>query len=61
MPIALLVEIVQALVALAPQIPEVIALGESALGIAQTGTVTPAQEAQIRAQLDQVKALIDAA
>ncbi len=61
MPVALIVEIIQALLALAPQIPEVIALGETAIGIVQTGTVTADQEAAIRAQLDQVKALIDAA
>jgi hypothetical protein len=61
MPIALIVEIINAIVALAPQIPEVIALGESAVNIVQTGAVTPEQEAAIRAQLDEVKALIDAA
>jgi hypothetical protein len=61
MPIALIVEMIQAILALAPSIPEVIALGESAIGIVQTGSVTPEQEASIRAQLDAVKALIDAA
>jgi hypothetical protein len=61
MPIALILEIIQALVSLAPQIPEVIALGESAVGIVQSGAVTPAEEASIRAQLDAVKAVIDAA
>jgi hypothetical protein len=61
MPIALIVEMIQAILALAPSIPEVIALGESAIGIVQTGSVTPDQEASIRSQLDAVKALIDAA
>jgi hypothetical protein len=58
---ALVIEIIQALVALAPQLPEVIALGESAIAIMQTGIVTPAQEALIRGQLDAAKAAIDAA
>ncbi len=57
---SLLVEILQTIVALAPQIPDVIALAESALGIIRTGIVTPEQEADIRAQLDAVKAQIDA-
>jgi hypothetical protein len=61
MPIALILEIIQALGALAPQIPEVISLVSSVTGIVQTGSVTPAQEATIRSQLDAVKALIDAA
>ena len=61
MPIALILEIIQALGALAPQIPEVISLVSSVAGIVQTGLVTPAQEATIRSQLDAVKALIDAA
>jgi hypothetical protein len=34
---------------------------ESATSIAQSGTVTAEEEAAIRAQLDQVKAAIDAA
>ena len=61
MPIALILEIIQALAAFAPQIPEVIGLVESATGILQTGTVTAEQEAAIRTQLDAVKAQIDAA
>jgi hypothetical protein len=61
MPIAIILEVIQALAAFAPQIPEVLSLVESASGIVQTGTVTPEQEAAIRAQLDAVKALIDAA
>jgi hypothetical protein len=59
MPVALVVEIINALIAAAPQLPEVIALGEAAIGIVQTGVVTPEQEASIRTQLDQVKALVD--
>lgn len=61
MPVALLVEIIQALLVLAPQIPEVVALGESAVSIIQAGSVSPEEEAAIRAQLDAVKAAIDAA
>lgn len=60
MPIALILEIVQALVALAPQIPEVVSLGASAVTILQAGAVTPEQEAAVRVQLDAVKAAIDA-
>lgn len=61
MPIALILEIIQALAAFAPQIPQVVSLVESATGILQAGSVTPEQEAAIRAQLDEVKAQIDAA
>jgi len=61
MPIALILEIVQAIAALAPQVPEVLALVTSATAIARTGVVSPAQEASVRAQLDAVKNLIDAA
>jgi hypothetical protein len=61
MPIALILEIIQALAALAPQIPEVVSLVQSASAAISTGTVTAEQEAAIRAQLDAVKALIDAA
>jgi hypothetical protein len=61
MPVALLVEIIQALIVLAPQIPEVVALGESAVSILQAGTVSPDQEAAIRAQLDAIKGQSDAA
>ena len=61
MPIALLIEIIQAMAALAPEVPAVLELGASAVALLQTGTVTPQQEASIRAQLDAVKAAIDAA
>ena len=61
MPVALILEIIQALAALAPQIPEVVALVASVTGIVKTGTVTAADEASIRANLDAVKALVDAA
>lgn len=61
MPVALLIEVIQAIAALAPQIPEVISLVESSTDILNTGTVTAEQEASIRAQLDAVKAQIDAA
>jgi hypothetical protein len=61
MPAELLIAIIQAIVALAPQIPQVLSLGESAVRIASTGTVTLEEEGIIRAQLDAVKLLIDAA
>lgn len=61
MPTALVIEIINAILGLAPQIPGVLALGKSAIGIISSGTVTPEEEVSIRAQLDQVKALIDAA
>ena len=61
MPNALILEIIEALGALAPQVPEVISLVESATTIAQTGAVSAEMETAIRARLDAVKALIDAA
>ena len=60
MPVALLIEIINALLALAPQIPSVLALGESAIKILTSGSVTPEEEAAIRLQLDQTKLQIDA-
>lgn len=59
MPIDLMREIIQALAALAPQIPSVMMLTKAAVSILETGSVTPAEEAAIRDQLDQVKRLID--
>lgn len=61
MPVELIVEILQAIIALAPDIPEVLELGAAAVNILKTGTVTAQQEASIRAQLDAIKAKIDAA
>jgi hypothetical protein len=61
MPLAIVLEIIEALAALAPQIPEVVSLVEAARTIVVAGTVTAGQEAAIRAQLDAVKAAIDAA
>lgn len=61
MPVALIIEIIQAILALAPQVPEVINLGRSAIDIAEAGSVTPEQEAEARSQLAAVRALIDAA
>jgi hypothetical protein len=61
MPIALIIEIIQALASLAPQIPEVVALVDSATSIVSSGAVTPAQEASARAALDAMKVAIDAA
>lgn len=60
MPVALIIEIIQAILALAPQVPEVISLGQSAIDIAKSGSVTPEQEAEARSQLAAVRALIDA-
>ncbi len=61
MPTELLVAMIQAIIALAPDIPEVLEIGASMVNIMKTGTVTVEQEAAIRAQLDAVKAKIDAA
>lgn len=58
--VTLILEVIASLAALAPQIPQIAALVASVTGIVQTGTVTDAQEADIRAQLDAVKALVDA-
>jgi hypothetical protein len=59
MPVALLIEILNGILTLAPQIPEVVSLAQNALAIVKTGSVTAEQEASIRAQLDAVKAQID--
>jgi hypothetical protein len=61
MPLALILEILQAISALTSDLPEVIALVESATGIIKSGVVTDSQEATIRAQLDAAKAAIDVA
>lgn len=58
---AIVVEILNTIMTLAPQIPEIVALSESAVTILQAGTVSPEVEEAIRAQLDAVKAQIDAA
>lgn len=58
---ALLVEAIQALLVLLPQVPEVIALGESVVRIATSGFVSAEEEASIRAQMDAVKTAIDGA
>ena len=61
MPVALIIEIVSALAAFAPEVPAVAGLVENASTILKTGTVTSEQEAAIRDQLDTIKAAIDAA
>lgn len=61
MPIALIIEILQGIMALAPEIPGIFNLAKSGVDIAQAGDVTPEQEAEVRAQLDEVKRQIDAA
>lgn len=58
MPIALLIELIQAFATLAPALA---AAGQEAVQILQSGTATPDQETTIRSQLDAVKAQIDAA
>ena len=61
MPLALILEILQAIQALSVTIPQVSTLAQSGLEIGADGTVTAEHEAAIRAQLDAVKAEIDAA
>lgn len=61
MPIALILEILQAIQAAEFAGPQIVALAQSGIDIVTSGTVTPDQEATIRSQLDAVKALIDAA
>ena len=61
MPIELILEILQAIQALSATAPQVAALAQSAFDIGTSGTVTPEQEAAIRAQLDVAKDQIDAA
>ena len=61
MPINLILEILQAIQALSVTIPQVSALAQRGIDIATSGTITPEQETTIRAQLDAVKAEIDAA
>lgn len=61
MPNELLIEILQAVATLADDAAPIVSLLESAIGILRTGTVSAADEAAIRAQLDSVKAQIDAA
>lgn len=60
MAIALLIEILQALAVLAKEAPQAVVLADSAVTILTLGTVTPEHEASIRAELDRVKAAIDA-
>ena len=57
----ILAEIISAIAALAPQMPEIEALVQTATEVATTGVVTPEIEARVRAQLDAVRAAVDAA
>lgn len=57
----LLLEMIQAVLVFLPQIPAVVALGESIVKIVTLGVVTAAQEKEIRQQLDAVKTAIDGA
>jgi len=61
MPVALILELIQALAALAPQVPAVLDLLTAANAIVTTGAVTPEQEAEARAAIDAAKASIDTA
>ena len=61
MNIPLILEILQAIQALSVTIPQVSALAQSGIAIANRDTITAEQEAWVRAQLDAVKAEIDAA
>jgi hypothetical protein len=65
-PTDLVTEVVEAIVArmtpfgqLIPAVAAVVALGESAIQILQTGICSPEQEAAIRAELDAEKQAID--
>ena len=58
---AILLEIIAALAAFAPNIPEVVKLVETAAAIVQSGTVTPEMEAEVRTQLDAVRDAVNAA
>jgi hypothetical protein len=60
MPLALILEILQAIAALSANLPQVIALVDSATKIISSGVVTDAEESAVRAQLDAVKLQIDA-
>ena len=61
MPIALIIQIIEALAALAPQLPEAVTLVQQGISILNAGSVTPEQEAAARAALDAVRAKVDAA
>lgn len=61
MPTATIIAILQALLALAPQIPEIIQGVETAIGLMQSGTApTAEQQAQIDALLDSAHAALQA-
>jgi hypothetical protein len=62
MPVASLIAIIQALVAFAPQIPEIVNGIETAVRLAQTGVApTPEEQATIDAALDAAHAAVQAA
>jgi len=61
MPAAIAVEVLEALAALAPQLPEISTLVESTKSVLESGTITDAQAAAIRDQLDAVHTAIDTA
>lgn len=56
---AIVIEVLEALMAAIPQIPNLVSAAEDAIGIARTGSVTPEQEAAIRAKLDAIKQQVD--
>jgi hypothetical protein len=61
MPTALLIEILSGIVTVTTQWPEVTSLLDDAVSLIRTGSVTPEQEASIRAKLDLMKLQIDRA
>jgi hypothetical protein len=61
MPVALLIEILNGIMTLATQVPDVVSLAQNAIDILNRGSVTPEEEAVIRGQLDAVKQQIDEA
>lgn len=56
---SLLIEILSTIMTLTPQVPQVIALGQTAIDLIKKGSVTPEEEAAIRSDLDIVKTQID--
>jgi hypothetical protein len=61
MPIATIISIIQALAALAPQIPELVTGVETAIGLLQSGAApTPEQQTAIDVLLDKAHAQLQA-
>jgi hypothetical protein len=59
--LALIAEVIEALISGAEQLPSIVTAAETAIGLLQSNTdPTPAQEASIRAALDQSHAALQA-